>query len=135
MSFRPSAFGSLSGIYNFTENFDAQIAAIDAHSDNELNFLMITVIVSLPCNHQQLTVHTQRARVTDTVRLAHASAKRDGKVPTVARWIKMRYNACPTALDMVHSIWIRRAAIAKQNGAAMTARKVNDTRHKLIHFG
>lgn len=55
----------------------------------------------------------------------HVSVRKDGKVWTVPQWIKMHYNVCQIVQDMEHSIWIRKRATARQNGAATTVRKVN----------
>ena len=72
----------------------------------------------------QLIVHIQHVRAMDIVRLVFVSVKKDGKDRIVVQWIKMHYNVYPIALDMVHSIWIHKHAIAKPNGAVMIVQKV-----------
>lgn len=73
---------------------------------------------------QQSIVHTRHAQVMDFVRLAHASAKKDGKDQIVEPWIKTHCNACQTAAVMVHSIWILKLAIVNRNGVVTIVLKV-----------
>lgn len=80
-----------------------------------------------------MIVHTRHALAMDIVRPVHVSVKKDGKDRIVVQWIKMHYNVYPIAPDTVHSIWIHKHAIAKQNGAVTIVQKVGKSENIAKH--
>lgn len=87
-------------------------------------FGVISINIFFLCVCLQLTVRIRHAPAMATAPRERAFARKAGKDWTAPPWTKTHCNVCPTALVMVHSIWMHRPAHANQNGVVTIVQRV-----------